>query len=155
MQHEIKIADFNYKLLHNIIPTGKNLLKWNKIDNASCIYCRKYIHDIKHMLWDCSCVYNMWKIIGNALDCVFNFQIIILGKEMFTHVNRVISLICYLIFKKYLLDKERIDNNLTPLPMYMKYELTFRLRVYENIKCIMTETKLIQKIIQMLSSVKW
>ena len=80
---------------------------------------------------------------------------IVLGKEMFTHVNRVISLICYLIFKKYLLDKERMNNNLTPLPMYMKYELTFRLRVYENIKCIMTETKLIQKIIQMLSSVKW
>ena len=75
MQLEMKIADFNYKMLHNIIPTGKNLLKWKKIDNATCIYCRNYIHDLKHMLWDCSCVYNMWKTIGLCIqfsnDCTW------------------------------------------------------------------------------------
>ncbi|MCP3887294.1 MAG: hypothetical protein GY702_00255, partial [Desulfobulbaceae bacterium] len=152
-QLEMKIADFNYKMLHNIIPTGKNLLKWKKIDNASCIYCKIHIHDLKHMLWDCSCLNDIWKVISDALNCVINFKMIILGGKRLIHENRSISLVCYLIFKKYLLDKERENNNFTPLFIYIKYELTFRLKIYESLKYPVNQTALIQKVIQSCSSV--
>ena len=44
-QLEIKIAEFNYKLMNKILPTVYNLFKWKKAPDGSCIYCREKCHD--------------------------------------------------------------------------------------------------------------
>ena len=38
-QFEVKIGEFNYKLINDILPTGSNLMRWKKIDDPTCIYC--------------------------------------------------------------------------------------------------------------------
>ena len=50
-QLEMKIAEFNYKLISNFLPTGCNLFKWKKAPNESCIYCKNKCHDAQHLLF--------------------------------------------------------------------------------------------------------
>ncbi len=137
--------------LHNLLPTGENLLKWKKIDDAICVYCEQDIHDLKHMLWDCASLHDTWKVISEVTDYVLDFKMIILGVNKLPHVNRIISLLCYLIFKKYLIDKDRNNHNFTPVNIYIKYELIFRLKIYETLSLPWKQVELIQTIIQNLS----
>ena len=49
-QCEIKIAEFNYKILNNILASNQNLFKWGKCPTSKCIYCDEINHDSKHLL---------------------------------------------------------------------------------------------------------
>ena len=48
----IKLKEFNFKLLHNIVPCGKILSKWKPNISEHCEIC-KDIETTKHMLYDC------------------------------------------------------------------------------------------------------
>ena len=38
-EKEIKLKEFNFKLLHNILPCNKNLAKWRIKPNDRCDVC--------------------------------------------------------------------------------------------------------------------
>lgn len=48
-----QIADFNYKLLNNILISREYLSKW-KNDSSACLYCKHSNETIKHLLYDCT-----------------------------------------------------------------------------------------------------
>ena len=58
-QIDMKILEFNYKVLNDILPTKYNLFKWKISLNSDCIYCGN-IQDISHLLFYCRAPSNIW-----------------------------------------------------------------------------------------------
>ena len=55
----VKLKEFNFKLLHNIVPCGKTVSKWNKNISEWCAICGE-CETTKHMLFECKRVNNIW-----------------------------------------------------------------------------------------------
>ena len=51
-EKEIKLKEFNYKLLHGILPCNKNLMKWKIRMSAECDVCQQQ-QSIEHLLFEC------------------------------------------------------------------------------------------------------
>ena len=117
-QYEPKLLDFNFKLLNNLLPTKSNLVKWKKTESQSCIYCDCPIHTITHMLWECPHLENVWQTVDTVLGMKLELRSILLGTDISLLNNRIVTLLCYLIFKKYLQDNAKETNNCTLLPIF-------------------------------------
>ena len=134
LQHnyEVKLADFNFKLLNGLLPTGSNLFKWKKRETAQCIYCSYAVHDECHMLHDCKEVLIVWNQLSKILKIQIDFQIIVTGIPAEIDQNKIITLICFLIYKKYIRDIN--DNDSLTLKAYLKKELQICLEIYSGLR---------------------
>ena len=134
-QLEVKIAEFNYKLLNNILPTGCNLYKWKKAQDASCVYCNADHHDANHLFVNCPHLDNFWDTVSCSLQENINWQTIVLGTNGQQYVNLIVSLLCFIIYKKMLLDKNDRQNIYMTIQSFVKKELVYRLKVYKETEC--------------------
>ena len=103
MVKEQKLSEFNYKCIHNILPCNKNLKKWGKINHDRCDVCTE-TQDITHLLIDCPYAKAIWNFINNALGLSLTTQDIMLGYPD-KHINFIISLTAFLIYKEWLICK--------------------------------------------------
>ena len=87
---------------------------WKKTQNVSCIYCNNELNDSKHLLLDCISLGNTW-------------QLILLGLEDHQSINVIVSLVCFLIHKKYLVDKKNDNKTIMPIEP-LKGELRYRIK---------------------------
>ena len=62
---ETKLSMFQYKLLHNILPTNSLLYKMKKVDTPKCPHCEHESQDTKHMFLNCQCVKDFWRCFHN------------------------------------------------------------------------------------------
>ena len=60
LEKEIKLKEFNFKVLHGILPCNKNLKQW-KIRTSDCCDVCGEIQTIEHLLWNCRYVGSLWK----------------------------------------------------------------------------------------------
>ena len=60
-EKEIKLKEFNFKLLHNILPCNKNLAKWKIKPNDRCDVCGQS-QTIEHLLYSCIYVKPLWRV---------------------------------------------------------------------------------------------
>ena len=58
--YEKRIAEFNYKLLNDILNNNVYVSKWNKDVSPFCTFCN-IEEDIKHVLYDCEIVKPIWE----------------------------------------------------------------------------------------------
>ena len=65
-----KIAEFNYKLLQNLLIMGYILSKWNKNISFTCIYCHEN-NTPEHLLFYC----NHTKIIGEDISSALKLNV--------------------------------------------------------------------------------
>ena len=49
---DIKLAETNLKILHNILPCGENLVKWKKVESPECSICH-HIESVTHLIYEC------------------------------------------------------------------------------------------------------
>ena len=49
---ETKLLAFQYKVIHSVIPTKRNLYNWKILDNDTCFYCSQ-VDTVLHCLWEC------------------------------------------------------------------------------------------------------
>ena len=63
---ENKLAEFNYKVLHNILPCGVNLNMWRIIDTKKCDICN-IDEDIPHLLYNCEIANSIWRIVSKIV----------------------------------------------------------------------------------------
>ena len=61
-----KVAMFNYKVLHNILPCGYIVNKWDNKTPAICPKCPER-HTIKHMLFECDEIKGIWVQLSTCL----------------------------------------------------------------------------------------
>ena len=137
-----KMAEFNYKLLHQILPSGKLLKRWHLVNSDLCILCQS-VDDYEHMFISCMHVKNLWPKIRNLVQKIFNlildinFETIIIGDHSITKndklhrfINMVVTIAKYTIFKSWC--KHRLDKNLfknVNVFMYFQADLKRHLEV--------------------------
>ena len=129
-QLQVKISEFNFKVLHNILGNNDNLFKWQKSPSPSCIYCNHHTHNSKHLLWECLPATHLWQNISGILNVNISWQDIIIGSDRDQILNRVISLISYVIYKKFLSDKEKVNVVNDNLNFFVKQELIKQNEIY-------------------------
>ena len=133
---DLKLAETNYKLLHNILPCGENLRKWRKRPNAICDICGA--HDtVCHLIFECIYAREIWDFVHHILDSEINLFDIVCGTDISNHNNFIISVFVYLIYKEWLVLS--LDNKVRKQQVcwsYYKNELNWRSKVYSNVNTL-------------------
>ena len=99
-----KLREFNFKLLHNIAPCGYVLSKWISNISNKCARCGN-IETIKHMLFECMFIKNMWNRISNIVKVDIKWKHIVTGfynldnKKAILY-NYLVSIVAYTVFKE-------------------------------------------------------
>ena len=129
---EIKLREFNFKLIHGIMPCNLNLFRWKLKFSNRCDVC----HDIQsqeHLLFNCIYVRPLWKLISNVYDTDIDYNKI-LGVNNCC-INLIVTLISFLIYKEWLLLSLEFKSRQEHINFFFyKNELKLRLDVYR--KCM-------------------
>ena len=96
-----KIAEFNYKILQNILYTGNTVSKWDKPCSAFCCVCRE-LETPRHLLFDCIKVKRLWENVKYILQHKTEWKNIVTGLYQTNIraqvINVCISIVTYSIF---------------------------------------------------------
>ena len=65
IKNDIKISMFQYKLIHNILPTKVSLFKAKISDSDLCPQCLTDRHSLDHMFLHCSSTLLFWNLFQN------------------------------------------------------------------------------------------
>ena len=108
-----KLAEFNYKILCNIINTRTNISRWNRNINENCQYCGTR-QTPRHLLIECTRVQDLWAVVGKILKMDIYYRHIVLGNnphnDLILKRNMVISYIAYSIYKFWILAENNKVN---------------------------------------------
>ena len=72
LEKEIKLREFNFKVLHGILPFNKNLKQWKIKLSDHCDVCGQ-IQTIEHLLRSYRYVQSLWKIVEDVLEVDLEF----------------------------------------------------------------------------------
>ena len=145
-----KISEFNYKIMHNIVPCGMYLSKWKNI-SAKCDVCNEF-ETTKHMLYDCVRINSLWKIISNYFKIQIRWKHIVCGFPSYEKgatinaYNFMISVISYAIFKENSKCKfNNLDYNNVNISASVKENLIYYRYILEKLdhkllKCVLFQT---------------
>ena len=97
---EIKLKEFNFKVLHGILPCNLNLMRWKIRDSHECDICGE-TQTIEYLLHNCVYVRPLWHIVKLVFDIDINFKRILGLDEQFDHDD--ITIVSFLIYKDWLL----------------------------------------------------
>ena len=98
-----KIAEFNYKILQDILPCNVNLVKWRKSNNTHCRLCNVE-ETIEHLLYDCKFAKAIWAYFKDKTGINVNVEDVIFGNYLSEIQNVIVSITAYYIFKCWLLE---------------------------------------------------
>ena len=106
--HAVKVKDFQYKILHNILVTNSFLKKIGKVDSDLCSYCKIEKETTLHILCTCEKVKDFWLNFEGWLLSKFNININLSRKNIIFSsaennrdviINHLITLGKYYIYK--------------------------------------------------------
>ena len=136
---EIKLKEFNFKFLHGILPCNVNLKKWKLKSNDVCDVCERS-QTIEHLLFSCKYVQPLWKKVSQLLNINVTFQTLLGVDNVFIY-NHVFTLICFIIYKDWLLHSLGHKNrNIILNTNFYKYEVLLRLSIYRKCNLLSQET---------------
>ena len=113
------LAEFNYKLLNNLLSNNLLISKWNTNITNKCKSCISQIENTKHFIFECINVQNIWKVASRYLNFDILWKHIVVGfyldKSETTKINNsFISNIAYRIYiSKMYYRIEQIDETYT------------------------------------------
>ncbi len=122
-----KLAEFNYKLICNILCTRSHISKWNPNINSNCAHCGQR-QTVKHLLYECIRVQSVWKLIGTILNMNIRYKHIIIGSRVASEYiearNLTVSYIAYSIYKFWILaENKKLNFNQQCLLKFIKTDL--------------------------------
>ena len=126
--HVAKIKEFLFKTIHNISVCGEILFRWKIIHSKKCIYCDYENHTFKHMILECIHCTDVWNFMNDNYDLNLDYRTLILGIDNNLRLNNLISVIMYLIYKKYLNDKDNGSD--VSLIHFIKTDVEFKSIIY-------------------------
>lgn len=130
-EKEIKLKEFNFKVLHGILPCNFNLKRWRIKVSNKCDICDND-QTIQHLLFECFHVKPIWNIVNYAFNLNVTFMQILGFDENFDH-NAIVTIVTFLIYKEWLLKSLEHKNRAIPLSLeHFKAELQLRLKIYEH-----------------------
>jgi len=103
---EIKLKEFNFKILQNIVPCGNTISKWKTNITKECTVCGTS-ETTKHMLFDCDRVNVIWNDVSKIVNTEIKWENIVVGmitsdcdNSSKSFVNVLISIVAYALFKE-------------------------------------------------------
>ena len=132
---EKKLAEFNYKIMHNILICGKYLSKWDDSINEKCEICEN-VHDIPHMLFGCKLAQYIWQLCEKALFCNFRKDQILLidtDHQDVKAINYFTTIISYSLYKFWIecLHKNKKANEIE-IRYFVLSEIRFRKLIHND-----------------------
>ena len=124
---DLKLKEFNFQVIHRILSCEINLKKWKLQDHDKCIECGNQ-HSILHLLYECPNSGILWRLVEECFGYSVSTYKIIFGDSEETYINFIISLICYLLYKYWLLRKN--EHITLSLKYFIVNELEYRNQVY-------------------------
>jgi hypothetical protein len=137
------IADFSFRVLHNIIPCKENLFKWRIEPSNLCNLCG-VIEDTPHMLLECIKVRHIWKAITTKLQINSDIYSIFLGFEN-PSMQWAILIIQFLIYKYCMGGNTK--NMFANIKFYIKYSILHYTEIYEKYDVVSKYLKDIAQVI--------
>ena len=151
-QKEIKLKEYNFKLLHGILPCNKNLHKWKLRDDNCCDVCDQ-TQTIEHLLFDCRYVKPLWTHVNSIFNITVNFPLLLGIDKKFAY-NNLLTLLGFIIYKEWLLCslENRNRQNVINL-LYFRSELEFRLNMYKKCKVKIIQDCELQILVALVDSI--
>ena len=97
-QYEIKLKEFNFKMLYNIVSCNANLLKWGKRNDDKCDVCDER-QTIPHLIYYCYYAKKIWGIVEKAFKVKINLSKIVTGFSSDNCLEHIVTLDSFLIYK--------------------------------------------------------
>ena len=86
---DIKLREFNFEVMHGILPCNSNLKNWKLQENDICDICDSK-HSIEHLLFECHKAAKLWHIVEDAYQITVCFNNIVCGlKDYYLVFNNV------------------------------------------------------------------
>ena len=146
-----KIAEVNYKIIHNILPCGVNLLKWKKKDNDKCEICGNK-ETIEHLIFECPYASTLWSKLQDTFNIKLELQNILFGIAMQPYMTMITSLLAYLIYKEWVnLSLHNKTREITPSFTRYANELEYCRLVYINIQKLSQYNTYIEQLVSSFS----
>ena len=76
-----KLAEFNFKMIHDILPCNVNLVRWRKANDKQCRLC-KVDETIVHLLYKCKYAHQIWCDFTKRTGTMIDSSDIILGVQL-------------------------------------------------------------------------
>ena len=109
-----KIKQFNFKMLHNLLPFKMNLCRWKLSTDTSCMFCEAE-ETFDHIMLHCLHVSNFWIKVSEFLQSSFrtnlliNKKVLFIGHQIqdknFSLINMIIIFAQFAIYKSYIMYK--------------------------------------------------
>ncbi len=125
-----KLAEFNYKVISNILYTRAKLSKFKNNITEECPHCNEP-QNTRHLIFDCQRVSNLWAIVGGILKLDIQYKHLIIGDmgkgEYLKNRNLVINYIMYAIYKFWIMaENKKLDFKNHCLLEFIKKDLLYR-----------------------------
>ena len=142
-EKEIKLKEFNFKVLRGILPCNRNLMRWKIRHDDKCDVCGQ-TQSIEHLLYSCRYVKPVWQVVNTVYGINVNFKQILGLDEMFS-LTAITTIISFFVYKEWLLlSLKDTKRNPAIALSYFKNELNLRIQIYE--KCTNINTDYIQSL---------
>jgi len=66
--HEVKSREFQYKILHRILPTNDVLFKMKIANDNKCTFCRLHAETLLHLFVECDYTQELWNNVERLLQ---------------------------------------------------------------------------------------
>ncbi len=125
-----KLAEFNYKIISNILYTRAKLSKFKNNITEECPYCNE-TQNTRHLIFECQRVTNVWAIVGGILKLDIQYKHLIIGDletgEYLKNRNLVINYIMYAIYKFWVMaENKKLEFKNNCLLEFIKKDLLYR-----------------------------
>ena len=127
--YDKKVAEFNFKMMHNLLSNRYILSKCKHDIDRNCLICNGIIENNEHLIYSCSNVVEIWSKASHSLKFNISWKNIVIGfydevNDKTVLINNIISFIAYRIYKYKMFC--RIHNNpesYTDLRKHVKFSL--------------------------------
>ena len=138
-----KLAEFNYKVLHLILPCKLNLYRWGLCESNICDICR-VTHDIPHLLFHCEKAKAVWHVLSNILNEDISLNDIVLNQD--PEKSMLFTIISFSIYKEWLTYGKKENWKSYNIISNVKLDLFVKIKFYENIVSLANTVKLLKHI---------
>ena len=122
---------FQFRVIHRILVTNKNLQIWKLKDNSLCTFCKNDTETIYHVLWECNIIQRLWEQIFHWLHDILDSDIRFNSKEIILGINDEHLMMynaVFVITKQYIYackckdDLPNFDVLITKIKYYIRLE---------------------------------
>ena len=149
------LEEFNFKVLHNILPCGKVLSKWLQNTSEKCRHCGE-IETTEHMLFYCRNIMKVWNLISEVIKVNVKWKNIVCGfpssedSKSIRFINLVITIVAYGIFKSSNKSRWTNQNQIDRIEQIVAKDIMFYRLIFRTKEDNVLEDVRIQTIIDKL-----